>query len=283
MALARDILTALERTGTWTGDIRSRRKDGRAFWTHANIAAVNHPSLGRVWVSVQSDITDLRRLRDERDAAHHALERLTDHVQDEMEELRRQIAREVHDEIGAALTGIRLRLEAKLHRMGHGERRDQEDMRRLRDLVDRAIGSTRHLCSRLRPPMLDDLGLVETCRWYLRDWSMQTGIRAQGRFGPLAGEPVDALRTDVFRILQELLTNVARHAEATRVSVSLSGKHAGLRLRVRDNGQGFQTESGPGIGIVGIRERLRRQGGSMDIDSGQGGSTVVVRIPVATP
>lgn len=145
--VARDILAALEQDGHWRGEIQNRRKDGAIFWTRANIIAVRHPRLGRVWVSVQSDITTLRRLRLERDAAHHALERLASHVQDEAETLRREIAREVHDQIGAALTGIRMGLEHLAPASGR-----LDGLARLHGLVDRAMADTRALCTRLRPP-----------------------------------------------------------------------------------------------------------------------------------
>lgn len=277
--VARAILGSLQRSGRWTGDLANRRKDGSVFWTRANIAAVRHPTLGRVWVSLQTDITDLRRLRLERDGAHHALERLSDHVQDEVETLRRDIAREVHDEIGAALTGIGMRLEARLCDQGKLERRNLEDLLELRRQVDQALKRTRELCGRLRPPILDDLGLVETCRWYLRDWSRQTGLRVCGRFDKTLADPDDRLRTDLFRILQELLTNVARHAEARRVDVSLKVSGKRLRLRVRDDGRGFAAGKPPGIGLTGIRERLRRYGGRMSIDSGEQGSVVSIDVP----
>jgi PAS domain S-box-containing protein len=281
--VADGILTALRRVGRWSGDLMNRRKDGGSFWTHARIACVRHPQLGEVYVSLQSDVSDLYRLRQERDRARHALERLAEHVQDQSETLRREIAREVHDEIGAALTGIGMRLDTKLRDLGHLERRDLKDLRDLRAQVEQALARSRELCSRLRPPILDDLGLVETCRWYLRDWSRQTGIAARGRFADLAVEPDDALRTDLFRILQELLTNVARHAEARRVDVTLSAPDRALRLRVRDNGHGFDPVRATGFGLPGIRERLRRHGGALRVDSGAQGTLMRVEIPARRP
>lgn len=275
---ARDILSTLAREGAWRGELRNRRKDDTPFWTLANIGAVRHPRLGQVWVSVLSDITALRQLRLERDATHRAMEQLASHVQDETEALRRVIAREVHDEIGAALTGIRMGLET----LAHAPVRPA-DLEHLRGLVDRAMADTRELCTRLRPPMLDDLGLVETCRWYLRDWSRQTGIRVVSRLAPPAMEPEDALRTDLFRILQELLTNVARHAGASQANVTFSESSRGLRLKVADNGKGFPPDGVPGFGLIGIRERLRRHGGGMSIASGPAGTTVVARLPGARP
>ena len=224
------------------------------------------------------NITTGCRLRQERDAAYYALQRLGDRVQDEIEAERRGIARDIHDQVGASLTAINLKIDAltKSLATGQGQGRAME----IKSLLTEAMVSTRELCTRLRPPILDDLGLVETCRWYLDDWSRKSGIRGSGRFSVIAPEPDDMLRTDLFRILQELLTNVARHSGATRVGVSLSGSR-GLRLRVRDNGEGFQTGERNGLGLTGIRERLRRHGGKLAIDDSTTGATITVSVPPA--
>jgi hypothetical protein len=270
---ARSIIRTLQRKGGWTGELRNRRKDGREFWTHANIVSAHHPDFGEIWVSVQSDITELRQAQDERDAAYRAIGHLADHLQDDTEEQRRALAREVHDQIGTTLTGIRMRLEAMLDGPCRNKLLD------IRDLIDRALATTRNLCTELRPPMLDDLGLAETLRWYVDDWSRQASIRSSVRISALGQEPADPLRIDLFRMLQELLTNVARHAGAQRVSVSLSRARGALQLRVSDDGRGFSPGDASGFGLLGIRERLRRHGGTMHIDSVGRGSKVTLRIP----
>lgn len=98
---------------------------------------------------------------------------------------------------------------------------------------------------------------------------------------PLPVEPDDILRTDLFRILQELLTNVARHADATHVTATLSAGHAGLRLRIRDNGRGFRAAGTRGLGLLGIRERLRRHGGTLVIENLAPGTAVTAVVPTA--
>lgn len=228
-------------------------------------------------VCAAADITRRKQAEAERDAAYRALGHLADHVQDQMEEQRRELAREVHDQIGATLTGIRMRLDAMLHGPSHAE------LLAIRPLIDQALATTRSLCTQLRPPMLDDLGLAETLRWYARDWTRQTGIRASVRIAALAGEPADPLRIDLFRMLQELLTNVARHAGARRIGVSLTQTRHELRLRVRDDGRGFPPAGADGFGLLGIRERLRRHAGLMHIDSTSRGTRVTLTVPVAQP
>ncbi len=269
------ITRALRRDGSWSGDIRNRRQDGSEFWTRAKIVAARHPSFGRVWISVQSDITALREAQDERDAAHRAIVELADHAQDQIEEQRREIAREVHDQIGATLTGIRMRIEA----LAEEGRRDE--LPGILALVDQALTTTRVLCSELRPPILDDLGLVETLRWYVRDWSQQTRIRAVIRLAVPATDVADLLAIDLFRMLQELLTNVARHAGARRVAVTLGRPRGVLQLRVADDGRGFPAGGAVGFGLLGVRERLRRHGGTMRVVSTPKGATVTLRVPDA--
>jgi two-component system sensor histidine kinase UhpB len=274
---ARSILGALQRGGHWSGDLLNRRKNGDEFWTRAHIVASSHPVFGKIWISVQSDITSMRHIQQERDTAYQMVARLADHLQDTLEEQRRALAREVHDQIGATLTGIRMQLEALAGRAG------LQGLSMLLELVDGAMARTRALSSELRPPMLDDLGLAETLRWYVRDWTRQTGILARLRISPPAREPTDPLRIDLFRMLQELLTNVARHSGATRVSVTLGQGSGKLRLRVSDDGHGFRGEQTTGLGLLGIRERLRRHGGQMLIDSGPGGTAVTLSIPRRSP
>lgn len=281
--VARAIMAALRQHGRWDGDLKNRRRDGSNFWTHTRIVASTHPKLGKVWVALRRDITELHRARTERDAAQGALERLTEHIQAEAETLRREIAREVHDEIGAALTGIGLRIEAKLLDPGMAERRDLNDLRALRAQVDLALARTRELCSRLRPPILDDLGLVETCRWYLRDWARQTGVKVRSRCTGPTPEPNDELRTDLFRIFQELLTNIARHAGARRVDFALSAGAKAIRLRLQDDGRGFDPSQAKGFGLIGIRERLRRHDGMMYIESTPQGTRTIIKIPLTPP
>ena len=273
-ATARSIQRALDRHGSWSGEIKNRRKDGSEFWTRAHIVATDHPKLGPAWISVQADISDLRAAQAERDGAHRTIVGLADHLQQQLEEQRRELAREVHDEIGATLTGIRLHLDTLAHRARSGEVDD------IRVLVDRALTSTRALCSQLRPPMLDDLGLADTLRWYARDWAQRSGISTRLRIAAPKEEPPDALCIDLFRMLQELLTNVARHAGASHVAVTLSGGRKGLTLRVSDDGHGLPPEGeGGGYGLLGIRERLRHHGGTMEVASSRQGTTVTLHIP----
>lgn len=275
----RGILDHLQREGRWAGRLLNRRQDGSEFWSQHSIASFDHPEHGRVWLAVSSDVTEAHQLQAERDTAYEELQRLSVHLQDSIEEERRRLAAEVHDDLGGTLTALRFRLDALERNLPAGAD-VHGDFPALRHLLAQAHAATRDICSRLRPSILDDLGLVEGCRWYLRDWAATTGIRFAARLGPLPQEPTEGLRTDIFRILQELLTNVARHATAHRVRVTLAAGTHGLRLTVSDDGVGFSGKSG-GFGLVGLRERALRHGGKVHIQSSSTGVRVRVSFPFA--
>ncbi len=221
---------------------------------------------------------DRERMR--RADAEQLLERLRESVQDESERLRHDLALEIHDEIGATLTAIGMRLDALRRRAERGATLDAGEVDAIRGLVGRAAASSREVCTRLRPAMLDDLGLVETCRWYLGDWSRNTGIDSDERIDRLPPLPDGTLSIDLFRVFQELLTNVARHAQATHVSVTLRQAGGTLQLEVSDNGRGIPPGRLGGLGLTGIQERLRRHGGRFEVHSTARGTTVHVRVPL---
>ena len=270
---AAEIMRALLGEGQWSGDVLNRRKDGSLFWSHAKIVAAKHPDYGVIWITSQWDVTDLHKARIDRDRAFSVLSTLSDHLQDQREQQRLDLAREVHDEIGATLTGIRMRVDALQKRLDVGT------LHAISNDLSRALEATRGLCSRLRPPMLDDLGLIETLRWYCQDWSKKTGIRIRTRIGAGVQNPEDPLRIDLFRMTQEILTNIARHAGATVVSLSLRQTDRRLTLRVHDNGRGFASDTTEGFGLIGIRERLRRHQGYLVIETSEQGATLTLSVP----
>jgi len=279
--VANQIMGELQRTGRWHGEVKNQRKDGRWIWCRASVSTFEHAEHGTVWVNVQSDITETRAALQARDEAHAELRRLSVSIQESIERERSAIARDIHDQLGAALTGIRMKLEA----LAQQDRLDPVDSRAtllsVAATAQAALASSRTICDRLRPPVLDDLGLAEACRWYMREWSANTGIRATGRFADPVPAPSPAVATEVFRILQELLTNAARHSGAALVRVHLSGGSRTVRLRVADDGHGFdpKKKSG-GFGLLGVRERALQHGGRVEIQSSPAGAIVVVTLDV---
>lgn len=206
------------------------------------------------------------------------------HVQ---EEERTRISRELHDEVGQALTAINVNL-ALLKRSGSEDVRTWK--RKLEDtqnLLERTMETVHHFARELRPAMLDDLGLLPALRSYVKSFSERTTIKIQLRTHPAAEKLDSECKTVVYRVTQESLNNVAKHAQATVVTLALTQVNGEIRLRVSDNGKAFKVQQritskqNKRLGIVGMQERVRLVGGHFQIESKPGcGTTVRMGIPL---
>jgi len=211
------------------------------------------------------------------------LKRLASHLQDMREDERRRIARELHDELGGLLTAIKM--DVALARRGRtsGPQETSQLLGRAEAVVDQSIGLIRRIVGDLRPQILDDLGLVPALEWLVAEFRQRTGVSC--RLEAAAEEPPipKEVATALFRIVQEALTNIARHAGAGRVGVALRRAGGALSVEVTDDGRGISGEQAadPGsFGLAGIRERAAHFGGRADIRGQAGrGTTVYVEIP----
>ncbi len=225
----------------------------------------------------------------DREQATEQLRLLAAHLQSAREEERITIAREVHDEIGTLMTAIKMDLaylnkEIAASNPPRSPEMLREEINATTQLVDNAIRTVHQIALELRPAVLDHLGLRSALEWQVREFQARTKIASEF-VSPQDLVHMDGERsTAVFRILQEALTNVARHAQATRVEVSLEEQDHLLMLQVHDNGRGIsaqQLSSTPRFGILGMRERAHIFGGNVTIQSGPDqGTTIIVRIPV---
>jgi two-component system, NarL family, sensor histidine kinase UhpB len=200
------------------------------------------------------------------------------------EEERRRLARDLHDEVNQALTAILLRLEA-LAQETPAER--APEVAELKRLVNQAMDELLNLARQLRPSALDDHGLVPAVETQLKRFGARTGIEVRL---DTRGDPdtlPEVVQTAIYRVAQEALTNVTRHAGATVVEMDLEERDGGAELRVRDDGSGFDpsgrtNSEGPsgGLGLVGMAERARLVGGELDVRSAPGGgTTITLRVP----
>ncbi len=218
-------------------------------------------------------------------ASEENLRALATHLQSVREEERIHIAREIHDELGQALTGLKFELNsfAKNYESDDAPAR-QEKQQALNLAIDRIINSVRRIASGLRPEVLDEIGLAAAFEWQAREFQRRTGIRCHVNIAAHFPDPDKDRSTALFRIFQELLTNVARHANATRVNVALSEGEDALALCVEDNGRGIketEAQSPRSLGFLGLRERVLAFGGAIDVKGDEGkGTRVCVSIPV---
>jgi signal transduction histidine kinase len=215
--------------------------------------------------------------------SHDQLRALAARLQTVREEERSHAAREIHDELGQALTAIKFEFTALLRNLAVDEGPVRQRSDGILKLLDEAIQSVRRIGSELRPAILDDAGLVAAIEWTVDEFQARTGTRVEVSLPDADLALGRETATALFRILQETLTNVARHANATRVSVRLAKEDGSLILEVRDNGKGLNEEQLSGkssLGILGMRERVQLLGGTLTISSPPGeGTTVRVLIP----
>jgi signal transduction histidine kinase len=216
-------------------------------------------------------------------ASEENLRALAAHLQSVREEERIHIAREIHDELGQALTGLKYDIAALLKASNEAPEQMPTKAQSVNQAIDRIINAVRRISSGLRPEVLDEIGLHAAIEWQAREFQRRTGIRCSVEISPGFTDPDKERSTALFRIFQELLTNVARHANATRVNVTLADAES-LALKVEDNGRGIQEsefESPRSLGFLGLRERVLAFGGSIDVTGHEGkGTTVSVCIPL---
>lgn len=212
------------------------------------------------------------------------LRNLAAHLQSVQEEARSEIAREIHDEFGQTLTALKMDLSWLQKKLPKGQDALLEKTKSMLALLDQAIQVVRRIATRLRPSVLDDLGLVAAIEWQLQDFQSRTGIKGNFTSRLREGQLDRELSTALFRIFQETLTNIARHASADKVRISVEQKDGDLLLQVSDNGRGISEDkiSDPtSLGLLGMRERALLLGGEVRIRGGRGkGTTVAVRVPL---
>lgn len=230
---------------------------------------------------------DRKRAEDRLRESHEQLRALSVYLQYVREEERTRIAREVHDELGQALSGLKMDLAWVGSRLPRNLRLLRDRIKSMSSHIDTTIQSVRRIATELRPGILDDLGLVAAIEWQANEFQNRTGIKCTVTT-TLNESMYDAdLNTAFFRIFQETLTNVMRHANATRVEVHSTEQDGNLILTIRDNGRGItQAEMNDtrSIGILGMGERAALLGGEVELRGEPGKGTIVtVKIPPAGP
>ena len=260
-----------------------KRKDGSSLLVSVVRVPVSVPGEQIAGYAIYRDITATKRA--ER-ALQHSLEQLRSlaaRLHAAREEERTRLAREIHDELGQVLTAIKIDFAALLRALPTDEEPVTQRSQSILRLLDEAIQSIQRIATELRPAILDDLGLGAALEWIAEDFQTRTGTNVEVS---LPDPDIDIDRagaTALFRIVQEALTNVARHAAATQVDVRLVKENGDLILEVRDNGKGVSEEelsARTSLGILGMRERALLLGGTLTISGTPGnGTTVRVRMP----
>jgi two-component system, NarL family, sensor histidine kinase UhpB len=209
---------------------------------------------------------------------------LSAYLQAAREEERKSVAREIHDELGQALTTMKLELSLLREEVLQDATAAVQRIQSLKDGVDETIHAVKRIITKLRPGLLDDLGLSAAIEWQAKDFQRHTGIVCEVVVKPEEINIDSEISTAMFRIFQEILTNITRHSEATRVKVNLTQTDNMLELQVYDNGRGITAEEindPKSFGLIGIRERAQYWLGAVEISGKpETGTTITVRFPM---
>jgi PAS domain S-box-containing protein len=267
-------------------EFRMRNVEGEWRWFHSRNVVFKRTGGGKLklLLGIAQDITERRIAEESLKNSREQLRELLAHIHNVREEERTRISREIHDELGQSMTALKMDVSWLTKRLTSEQEPLMEKARMMSRLIDMNIQTIKRISAELRPGLLDDLGIAAALEWQAEEFEERTGIKCRLTISPediMLGKDVS---TAIFRIFQEALTNVVRHADAGKVTVVLRQKFGELSLQVKDNGRGItrkQISDPKSIGLIGMKERVHFLGGSVVLDGSPGkGTTVTVRIPL---
>ena len=306
---------ALRRQGHWTGDLIHKHKNGREIVVSSRWALDADTRANRLSVlETNSDITEQRRneqaLRESQDnlrALNDSLEAKVRLRTQELErrnaevfemsmrllraqdEERRRIAREMHDSAGQTLTVIGMKTQRFMEKIKENAPELEADQQAIQGLIEKLNQDIRTTSYLLHPPLLDEGGLTAALPWYVQGLSERSGLDIRLSISENIGRPPQDMELVIFRIIQECLTNIHRYSDSKTAQIRIAREEDKIRVEVRDQGKGMAPERlaeiqvrGTGLGIRGMRERVRHHNGEMKIDSNPSGTTVSITFPVST-
>jgi len=258
-------------SGILKADLSFVHKERSNRWWSINAVVLDENRI----LAFTKDITSRKKMEEDLKSSLDQLQQLSKYMEKARENERKTIARELHDDLGQALTAVKMDLGIIKQRVA-----DQELILRISkasDLVGETIKTVQRLTSQLRPEIIDDLGLEAAIKWYTKEFSQRNGIEIYlDMDSEIPLSPDDSLT--VFRIMQESLTNIARHSKASRVEISFSNDNGMIHFKISDNGVGIKEDglnSKKSFGIIGIKERAISLSGSCNISSKNGEGTVI--------
>ena len=269
------------------GEIRLQPRRGAPMSVHLSLNPLLLNSTQAVCL-IASDLSEMKRAEESLVLQREQLRALAERLQSVREEDRKQVARELHDQIGQILTAIKMDMTWICRHLPESEGKALVRLKESIQLINDGVKAVRTICSGLRPGVLDDLGLAAAIEWQVSDFASRNGIQYEVSVPPVDSHLDGDRAIAIFRIFQECLTNVARHAQAKSVRASLVQEDESILLVVEDDGIGFceseLSNTLGSLGILGMKERAQFCGGDVQIKSSPGdGTTVTVRVPVDIP
>ena len=270
----RDLWRTIARGKVWKGEFCNRAKDGGIYWVATTIVPfLNEKGKPYQYVSIRHDITQRKRMEEEIQALPKRI------IQAQERECDR-IARDLHDDLGQSLATLKMIIQSSWYQDGTSVNPPREH-RRILDYLDSIIDKSRNLAMRLRPATLEALGLTTAINLMIDEINRAGKVKITFTHSSLEKLHFQSDTINVFRIVQEALTNILKYAKATRVKVSLRPTKDRLHIRIVDNGCGFiLKDKSKGLGLITMQERTSLLGGSIDIRSElKKGTSIVVEIP----
>lgn len=235
-------------------------------------------------LSIARDVTERKQAEEKLKRTSKLLRELATHLQSVREEERTMIAQEIHDELGQVLTALKIQISLLANKLNDDQKPLKQKINSLSEMIDASVESVQKISSKLRPGILDELGLIAAIEWQAEEFEKLTNIKCSLVLPKKELQLGENKSTAIFRILQEALTNIARHSQATRAAISLLNHQSHISLEIQDNGKGItqdQIKDFKSLGIHGMEERAMVFGGQVYIDGIAGkGTTVKVEIPV---
>ena len=279
------ISSQIVKNGMFIGEIQNIRKNGEVFTSFLSSAVMRDENGEIVGIVGNSrDITGQKQSEAEIRASQEQLRALTEYLHQVREKERTFIAREIHDELGQALTALKMDVSWIERNLPEKSELLPEKIKSMSEIIDGTLKTTKEMVYELRPTILDDFGLEAALEWHAKEFQNRTEITCEIHT-ELKGLTLEQNRsTTIFRIFQESLTNVARHSNATRVKANVKEDNGNLVLRVEDNGKGIteeQINDSKSFGLFGMRERLILLKGKLKISSVKDkGTKVVATVPL---
>lgn len=255
---------------------RQKKKDGSLFPVELHVSVIDHDE-AKLYLTFVRDMTESMRLKDKLENTNQELTKLTRHIQELREEERMHLAREIHDDLGQILTALKFDL-ISIRDYCTPNIEIKQRIESALNLNTSAIKTTQNITRELRPGMIDDLGIIPAVEWYTGQFSERTNIHIDLIIKTDEPNIEESYKINIYRIIQEALTNIARHAEATKVKIAFERTNEGLQILIRDNGKGITEEDmkrPDSFGLIGMKERANAIKGELKIIFGKKQGTEV--------